>query len=139
MATTAKPQPSVSKSHGKEQSATDLLKADHKKVTELFAEFEKTHAANKKMEIATEICNALTVHAQVEEEMFYPSVKTALKDKKLVPEAAVEHGVIKDLIAQIQEGEQDGEIFEALVTVLSEYVKHHVKEEESEIFPKLKQ
>jgi len=138
MGTTAKT-PSASKSHAKEKSAIDLLKADHKKVTELFSEYEQTHAMGKKKELAAEICSALTVHAQVEEEMFYPDVKAALKDKELVPEAAVEHGVIKNLVAQIESGEQDEEMYDAKVKVLSEYVRHHVKEEESEMFPKIKQ
>lgn len=130
---------SVSKSHGREKNALDLLKADHKQVDGLFAEFEQTTAAAKKRNLAAEICTALTVHAQVEEEMFYPEVKAALKDKELVPEATIEHGVIKDLVAQIQADQQGGEMFDARVKVLSEYVKHHVKEEEKEIFPKIKQ
>lgn len=127
------------KEHGKETNAIDLLKADHKKVTELFSEFEHTHGESKKKKLATEICEALTVHAQVEEELFYPDVKAALKDKELVPEAAVEHGVIKDLVAQIEGDEEGGEMYDAKVKVLSEYVTHHVKEEESELFPKIKQ
>lgn len=138
MGTTAKTT-SVSKSHAKEKNAIDLLKADHKRVTELFSQYEETHAAGKKKELAAEICSALTVHAQVEEEIFYPQVKAALKDKELVPEAAVEHGVIKELIAKIQSGNQDEEMYDAEVKVLSEYVKHHVKEEEHEMFPKIKQ
>lgn len=130
---------SVSKSHAKAESAIEVLKADHEKVTELFSEFEQTHTASKKKKLAAEICNALTVHAQVEEEMFYPEVRTALKDKELVPEATVEHSVIKSLIAQIEGDEPGGETYDAKVKVLSEYVKHHVKEEEGEIFPKVKQ
>jgi hemerythrin superfamily protein len=138
MATTAKTS-STTKTHAKEENAVSLLKADHAKVTELFSEFEKTHTASKKKQLAGEICTALTVHAQVEEEMFYPEVKAALKDKELVPEAAVEHAVIKELVAQIEGDEEGGEMYDARVKVLSEYVKHHVKEEEGEIFPKLKQ
>ena len=86
----------------------------------------------------TKICNALTVHAQIEEEIFYPAVKVALKDKELIPEAAVEHATLKNLISQIEGVEPDGEIYDAKVKVLSEYVKHHVKEEQNEIFPKAK-
>lgn len=130
---------STAKAHAKEQSALDLLKADHAKVTELFSEFEQAHAASKKKKLAAEICDALTVHAQVEEEIFYPEVKAALKDKELVPEAAVEHAVLKDLIAQIEGDAEGGEMYEARVKVLGEYVRHHVKEEESEMFPKIKQ
>jgi hemerythrin-like domain-containing protein len=78
------------------------------------------------------------VHAQIEEEIFYPQVKAALKDKELIPEATVEHATLKELIAQIEEGEPDDEMYDAKVKVLSEYVKHHVKEEQNEIFPKAK-
>ena len=85
-----------------------------------------------------QVCTALSVHAQIEEEIFYPAVKTALKDKKLIPEASVEHAGVKSLIAQLEGMEPDGEMYDAKVTVLSEYVKHHVKEEQNEIFPKVK-
>lgn len=129
----------ATKTHAKEKNALELLKADHEKVTEMFAEYEETHTASKKKKLATEICNALTVHAQVEEEIFYPEAKAALKDKTLVPEATVEHAVLKDLIAQIEGGEQEGEMYEATMKVLSEYVKHHIKEEQGELFRKLKQ
>ncbi|RYE37752.1 MAG: hemerythrin domain-containing protein, partial [Sphingobacteriales bacterium] len=79
-----------------------------------------------------------SVHAQVEEEIFYPAVKKALKDKELIPEATVEHATLKDLIAQVEGIEPDGEMYDAKIKVLSEYVKHHVKEEQNEIFPKAK-
>lgn len=79
------------------------------------------------------------MHAQIEEEIFYPAVKLALKDQELIPEAAVEHAILKPLIAQIESAEPDGELFDARVKVLSEYVKHHVKEEQNEIFPKAKE
>ena len=78
------------------------------------------------------------MHAQVEEEIFYPAVKEALKDKELVPEATVEHASLKDLIAQVQNVEPDGEMFDAKIKVMSEYVKHHVKEEQNEMFKKAK-
>jgi len=72
----------------------------------------------------------------VEEEIFYPAVKAALKDKELVPEAQVEHASLKELIAQVKDKEPDGEMFDAKIKVMSEYVKHHVKEEQNEMFPK---
>jgi hemerythrin-like domain-containing protein len=84
------------------------------------------------------ICTELSVHAQVEEEIFYPAVKQALKDRELVPEATIEHATLKDLIAQVEGIEPDGEMFDAKIKVLSEYVKHHVKEEHTEMFPKAK-
>lgn len=122
----------------KAQDATALLRADHKLVSELFAEYEKTSSPAKKKQLVSQICTELKVHAQVEEEIFYPAVKQALKDKELVPEATVEHATLKDLIAQVEFVEPDGEMFDAKIKVLSEYVKHHVKEEQNEIFPKAK-
>jgi hemerythrin-like domain-containing protein len=120
------------------KDAIALLKADHEAVSQMFAEYEKTHSVPKKKKLVAEICAALSVHAQIEEEIFYPAVKTALKDKVLVPEAAVEHAGVKDLIAQLEGVEPAGEMYDAKVKVLSEYVKHHVKEEQNEMFPKAK-
>ncbi|MDZ4313540.1 MAG: hemerythrin domain-containing protein [Azonexus sp.] len=120
------------------KDAIALLKADHAAVSGLFEDYEKTNSNNKKKALAAEICSELSVHAQIEEEIFYPAVKAALKDKLLVPEATVEHASIKELIAQIKGGEPDGEVYDAQVKVLSEYVKHHVKEEQNEMFPKVK-
>jgi hemerythrin superfamily protein len=118
--------------------ATALLRADHKLVSELFDQYEKTRTRDKKLALAEQICAELTVHAQLEEEIFYPAVKEALNDAELVPEATVEHASLKDLIAQLEAGDSDEEMFDAKVKVLSEYVKHHVKEEQNEIFPKAK-
>ena len=120
------------------KDAIALLKADHEVVSQLFAEYEKTRSTSNKKALVAEICTTLSVHAQIEEEIFYPAVKTALKDKLLVPEATVEHAGVKDLIAQLQGVEPDGEMYDAKVKVLSEYVKHHVKEEQNEMFPKAK-
>lgn len=122
----------------KAQDATALLRADHKLVSGLFAEYEKTRSTAKKKQLVSQICIELSVHAQVEEEIFYPAVKLALKDKELVPEATVEHATLKALIAQVEGAEPDGEMFDAKIKVLSEYVKHHVKEEQDEMFPKAK-
>lgn len=120
------------------KDAIALLKADHQVVSHLFAEYEKTRSVANKKALVAEICTALSVHAQIEEEIFYPAVKAALKDKLLVPEATVEHGSVKDLIAQLEGVEPDGEMYDAKVKVLAEYVKHHVKEEQNEMFPKAK-
>lgn len=135
MATATKKSATTKKS-AKPQEATALLRADHKVVNGLFAAYEKARTASKKKQIVSEICSELSVHAQVEEEIFYPAVKAALKDKELVPEATVEHATVKDLIAQVEGVLPDGEMFDAKVKVLSEYVKHHVKEEHEEMFPK---
>lgn len=123
----------------KTQDAIALLRADHKLVSTLFEQYESARTATKKKALVAQICMELTVHAQIEEEIFYPQVKQALKDKELVPEAIVEHATLKDLIAQIEDVEPDGEMYDAKVKVLSEYVKHHVKEEQNELFPKVKE
>jgi len=122
----------------KVQEAISLLKADHKLVSLLFKEYETAKSAAKKKTLVATICEELTVHAQIEEEIFYPKVKAALKDHELIPEATVEHATLKDLITQIEDGEPGDEMYDAKVKVLSEYVKHHVKEEQNEIFPKVK-
>ena len=118
------------------KDAVALLKADHEAVSQLFAEYEKTRSVPNKKALVAKICTALSVHAQIEEEIFYPAVKAALKDKLLVPEATVEHAGVKDLISQLKGLEPDGEMYDAKVKVLSEYVKHHVKEEQNEMLPK---
>ncbi|MDQ2735502.1 MAG: hemerythrin domain-containing protein [Pseudomonadota bacterium] len=120
------------------QEATALLRADHKKVSALFADFKKARSANRKKLIVAQICTELTVHAQIEEEIFYPAVKAALKDHELVPEANVEHQSVKDLIAQVKDVEPDGEMYDARIQVMGEFVKHHVKEEQNEMFPRAK-
>lgn len=137
MTTTAskKSAPAKKTSH---PDAIALLKADHKEVSDMFEAYEKTRSTSNKKTLVDKICAALTVHAQVEEEIFYPTVQPAIRDKELVPEARVEHASLKDLIAQIEGVEPDGEMFDAKVKVLSEYVKHHVKEEQNEMFPKVK-
>lgn len=118
------------------KDAVAMLKADHKKVSDLFAEFEKSRSSSRKQSIVAEICQELTVHTTLEEEIFYPAFKAALKDKELVPEANVEHAAVKDLIAQVQGVSPDGEMYDARVKVMAEFVKHHVKEEQGEMFPK---
>ncbi len=118
------------------KEATAMLRADHKKVSELFEQYEKARSDDRKKALVDEICTELTVHAEIEESIFYPAVKEALDDHELVPEATVEHASLKDLIAQIEGIEPDGEMFDAKVKVLSEYVKHHVKEEQNEMFKK---
>lgn len=128
--------PTTTKLPMRPQEATALLRADHKVVSGLFAEYEDARSIAKKRVIVSRICTELSVHAQVEDEIFYPAVKAALKDKELIPEAIVEHATLKDLIAQVEDKEPDGEMFDAKIKVLSEYVKHHVKEEHEEMFPK---
>jgi len=120
------------------QDAIALLRADHKKVSELYTQYESTRSPAKKKALVATICMELSVHARVEEEIFYPAVKAALKDKEMIPEAQVEHASLKELIAQVKDREPDGEMFDAKIKVMSEYTKHHVKEEQNEIFPAAK-
>ena len=125
-----------------EKDACDLLDADHKAVKKMFKEYEELtssrarSAIQKKKDLAMQICQELTVHAQIEEEIFYPALRAAMKDTDLLDEAAVEHQTAKDLIAQIQGAGEPDEMFDAKVKVLGEYIDHHVKEERGEIFPK---
>jgi hemerythrin superfamily protein len=118
--------------------AISILRADHKRVSDLFAQFEVTRSDNKKQKIVAQICTELKIHSQVEEEIFYPAVKAALKDKEMVPEATVEHASVKDLIAQVEGVPAGGEMYDARVQVMGEFVKHHVKEEQNEMFAKAK-
>ena len=118
------------------KSAITLLRADHKLVQDLFDQYEKTRSEDRKAEIAEQICLELTVHAQVEEEIFYPAAREAIRDSELLDEAEVEHQVAKDLIAEIEDGEPGDELFDAKVKVLGEYINHHIKEEKGEMFPK---
>lgn len=136
MTTKKSPTTDKLKASARPQQATALLRADHQLVSGLFDDYEKTTSTAKKKQLIAQICTELTVHAQVEEEIFYPAVKAALNDKEMVPEATVEHATLKDLIKQVEFREPDGEMFDAKVKVLSEYVKHHVKEEQDEMFPK---
>lgn len=136
--TTAMQKKTKQDSPSKVQDAIALLRADHKLVSALFAEYEKASSTSKKKMLVSQICTELSVHAQVEEEIFYPAVKKALKDKEMIPEATVEHATLKELIRQVEGIEPDGEIFNAKIKVLSEYVKHHVKEEQNEMFPQAK-
>lgn len=124
-----------------EKDACDLLDADHKAVKKMFKEYEELTeskargASQKKQELAQQICLELTVHAKVEEEIFYPALRGAIKESDLLDEAEVEHQTAKDLIAQIQAGGEEEKI-DAKVKVLGEYIDHHVKEERNEMFPK---
>jgi hemerythrin superfamily protein len=129
---------STTQEKNKPMEAIALLRADHKHVSELFAEYEATGSPSKKKKLVSQICTELSVHAQVEEEIFYPAVKGALDDNELVPEAIVEQATMKALISQVEGVEPDGEMFDAKIKDLSEYVKHHVKEEHTEMFPKAK-
>jgi hemerythrin superfamily protein len=112
------------------QDAIALLKADHRTVEELFEQFESAKGDGKKEKIALQICMELTVHAQIEEEIFYPACEGKVEED-LIKEAYVEHDGAKVLIAEIEAGGPDDEYYDAKVKVLSEEIEHHVKEEEA--------
>ncbi len=124
------------------KDACDLLDTDHKAVKKMFKEYEELmnsrgrSVPQKKLDLAHQICHELTVHMQIEEEIFYPALRAVLKDTDDVAEAEVEHQSAKDLIAQIEGTAEADEMFDAKVTVLGEYIDHHVKEERNEMFPK---
>lgn len=121
--------------------ALEMLMSDHRKVEELFSEYEAAKESDdeSRKAIADTICAELTVHAKVEEEIFYPWLREKLDEERMemVEEAEVEHQTAKDLIAQLEAAPAVDAAFDAKVKVLSEYIKHHVKEEEEEIFPEV--
>ena len=120
--------------------ATILLTRDHTEVHKLFKQYEKLAdaqaAASDRQALAEEICMKLTIHATSEEEIFYPAAREAGIESDLLDEAEVEHASAKDLIAQIRAMTPDEDLYDAKVKVLGEYIDHHVKEEEEEMFPK---
>jgi hemerythrin superfamily protein len=123
--------------------AIKLLTADHKEVKALFKAYQQLvdddGEDDEKQQLALDICMKLTVHATVEEELFYPAAREVLEDDEdLVDEADVEHACAKDLIAQIRQADPGDARYDAKVKVLGEYIEHHVREEEDEMFPKVK-
>jgi len=125
------------------QDILQLLTAEHREVKAMFQQYRQLAEAggkgDERMLLASQICVALTLHAQVEEEILYPAARTALAhDEDLVDEAYVEHASAKSLVAQIKTMTSDQPLFDAKVHVLGEYIDHHVREEESELFPKLR-
>ena len=120
------------------RDAIAMLKSDHELVQSLFDEYDKSRVPSRKEALILQICAELGVHMQLEEEILYPEVSRLKTDPLLVPEATVEHAGIKDLIAQLETTEAVTPLVDAQVKVLSEYVKHHVKEEHESMFPLVK-
>lgn len=117
-----------------------MLMEDHKRVKKLFRDFERLDAhedAERCESLVKEACSMLELHTTLEEELFYPEARNCLGDEMIVDEAEVEHEVAKQLIQQLKNMDAEDEKFSAMFTVLGEYVKHHIKEEESELFPQL--
>ena len=127
-----KPSPERSRSRraAPAKDAIGLLKADHREVEGWFEQFQKSRSDQKKQDLATKICMALNVHTTIEEEIFYPAFLDATSEQDIHHEAVVEHDGAKKLIAEIEESGPDDEYYDAKLTVLSEMIKHHVREEE---------
>lgn len=121
---------STARARSKRADAIGLLKADHRQVEAWFSQFSKSKNRQKKQQLAAQICDALTTHTTIEEEIFYPAFIEATGDKATHHEAVVEHAGAKKLVAEIQAMSPDDDYYDARVTVLSEMIKHHVKEEE---------
>ncbi|MBI3229871.1 MAG: hemerythrin domain-containing protein [Burkholderiales bacterium] len=120
----------------KPHDAITMLIADHKNVRALFAQYEKLSDRSKvnKKKLADQICHELLMHAQIEEQIFYPAVRKPIHDDALMDEALVEHANAKELIEQIMAMDPDDELYDAKVKVLSEQIEHHVGEEEDDMF-----
>jgi hemerythrin superfamily protein len=118
--------------------ALQMLKDDHERVKSMFDDFRKADSPEEKEQLAERICDELTIHAELEESVFYPAIREAIEEEELVNEADVEHATAKDLIAKIQGCDASDQHFSAMVNVLGEVVKHHVKEEEGDIFKQVK-
>jgi hypothetical protein len=116
----------------KAKDAVALLKEDHRTVEDLFAQFEKASGDGRKQKLATQICLELSVHAKIEEEIFYPACEGKVEED-LLKEAYVEHDGAKVLIGEILEGEPSDEFYDAKVAVLQEQIEHHVEEEEKRL------
>jgi hypothetical protein len=114
----------------KKMDAIALLKADHRKVEDLFEQFEKARDKDRKERLVKQICTELSIHTMIEEEIFYPTCAGQVEDDDLVDEAYVEHDGAKVLVAELLRSDPDNEFYDAKVSVLSEMIKHHVKEEE---------
>jgi iron-sulfur cluster repair protein YtfE (RIC family) len=123
------------------QDAIALLEADHREAQAMFKQFEELsdRANATKKKLTDQICTALELHTQIEEEIFYPAVREASSDlEDIVDESLVEHASAKELIAQLQEMDPEDELYDAKVKVLGEQIEHHVGEEENEMFPKVR-
>jgi hemerythrin superfamily protein len=124
-----------------EHDAIGMLMADHKKVKKLFSDFKKLKeegGSDEKAALVDQICTELKVHTALEEEIFYPTVRSAIDDSDLMDEALVEHSGAKSLIAQLEDMSTEDDLYDAKVTVLGEQIEHHVREEEGDMFKKAK-
>ena len=120
------------------KDALTLLRADHKHVSSLFDAYEGARSTKRKLELAKEICSELKVHTTIEEEIFYPALRRVKGVDDMLDEANVEHAGAKHLLGEIERSSPGDDYYDARIKVLSEYIRHHVKEEQDEIFPKAK-
>jgi hemerythrin-like domain-containing protein len=121
--------------------AIELLMEDHKKVQKIFKEFEKSKdelGNEEKAQIVGQACQELKIHTKLEEEIFYPAAREAIEDEELLDEAEVEHAAAKRMIDELENMQPADELYDARFTVLGEYVNHHIKEEQNEMFPQVK-
>ena len=118
-------------------NAIELLKKDHREVKGWFEEYEEATTDDEKAELSSKICLALKVHAQIEEEIFYPQAREAIANDDLLDQALVEHAGAKQLIGQIESMTVGDELYDAKVKVLGEQINHHVEDEEEELFPEV--
>lgn len=125
-----------SKSGSANPNAIELLKTDHREVEALFRKYEKSNSSEEKIQLSEQICLALKIHTQIEEEIFYPAARDEISDESLVDEAMVEHASAKKLIEEIEASDVSDELYDAKLKVLSELIESHVEDEEKELFPK---
>lgn len=129
----------MNKRSGSNASAIELLKTDHRKVESLLDAFKKAEDDDERGELAEQICHELTVHAEIEENIFYATAREQFpeRDIEILDEALIEHAVVKGLISEIRNSTPGEPLFDAKVKVLGELVRHHIKEEEGEMMPKV--
>ena len=129
---------SVARKNPGSKDALALLRADHKHVSALFDAYENARSTKRKLELSKEICSELKVHTTIEEEIFYPALRRVKGVDDMLDEANVEHAGAKHLIGEIERSSPGDDYYDARIKVLSQYIRHHVKEEQDEIFPKAK-
>ena len=127
--------PSKTRRNGKGTNAIKVLTEDHNKVQKIFEQFERTRDERRKAGMVETALHELKVHTEIEEEIFYPAVRQAIEEDELMDEATVEHESAKHLISELEGMHPGDDLFDARFTVLGEYVKHHIREEQREIFP----
>ena len=124
------------------QDALEVLDAGHQAIARLFQEFRELAAnaapAARRKALAEQVCLELAIHARLEEELFYPAVREAIRDDERMDEAEVEHAAARDLMVQVLSMAPHEELYDAKVTVLGEYIEHHVRAEREQIFPKVR-